>query len=143
MKPATPGTPSGLDVRRKVDRLKRMDWALNPFALEDDDYLYLKTRLMKVLEGMMGTEFSRMVSDMTDLTFWTVLSKLARGTVRNEKQRAEELAQARSVVGDPRSFPRGSAAGFRGVPRWGPRSPWWGPWGSVMGSVEFRGVFFF
>jgi hypothetical protein len=33
---------------------------------------------------------------------------------------AAALAQARSVVGDPRSFPRGSAAGFRGVPRWGP-----------------------
>jgi hypothetical protein len=93
VKPATPGTPNGLDVRRKVDRLKRMDWALNPFALGDEDYLYLKTRLMKVLEGMTGTEFSGMVSDITDLTFWTVLSKLVRGKVRSEKQRAEELVK--------------------------------------------------
>ena len=75
------GTPSHWQVQRKVEQLKRKDWAMNPFALKDDHHLRLQTQLMRVLKGMMGIEHDGVMSDMTGMTFWSVLSQLVRGRV--------------------------------------------------------------
>ena len=62
-------------------RLKQREWARNPFALSDADHLFLKARLTKVVEAMMGKQHASRVANMTEETFWTVLTTLVRGKV--------------------------------------------------------------
>ena len=87
-----PGAKGSVDLTRVpavIRRLKQQDWALNPFAFGDDNHQFLKGRLMKVVKGIMGKQHAGRVSDMTEDSFWSVLTTLVRGKVKNVQMRAK------------------------------------------------------
>ena len=99
VKPGAKGTVDMARVPAVIRRLKEQDWAFNPFALGDDDHQFLKGRLMKVVKGIMGKKHAGRVSDMTEDSFWSVLSTLVRGKVKNVQMRAKELVK--KICGNP------------------------------------------
>jgi hypothetical protein len=93
VKAQSPEVTDDARVQRLAAKLKDRDWAINPFALSDADHLYLKGRLMKVVQTMMGKAHASRIADMTEDTFWSVLSGLVRGKVHNVRQQAEALVK--------------------------------------------------